>query len=426
MRIMNQSLSKFRAALDESRTDSQWVFEQEARNQKRVGVQREIADLVKRFLSGEVSTADFRRIFHQKNTKEWDVFGLKGLSGGMFLNKLVKHVPDQDLLARALKKVILVPSDPARAQTEMNEFVSYLNGLIANRLVSKLQLQPARAPFFVSSLWHMQDKDAWPIYYSSARTVFEEAGIYSPSGDPVSDYFKFREAWLELREQLSVPVWNLENLFSRINKVGETVVPSEAALPDEDDGQGTSIEVPAEELSLHTEVQWMLAKLGHKFGYRVWIAGNDRSKRWKGETLGGLSLQTLPNLGIGGEAQRIIRLIDVLWLRESHQVVAAFEVESTTSIYSGLLRMSDLVITCPNLTFDCFIAVPQARASDVVRQLSRPTFQDLELHKKCSFFTFEDLRSELNSIMRWAKDSRSMRTLAKSVDDVSYDNSDDR
>src|SRR5688572_15161985 len=139
---------------------------------------------------------------------------------------------------------------------------------------------------------------------------------------------------------------------------------------------------------------------------------------WNGDKLGNLSLSVLPNLGIGNDAQRIISLIDVLWLRGTNQVVAAFEIESTTSIYSGLLRMSDLVITCPNLTFDCFIAIPNKRSLDVVKQLSRPTFQDLELHRKCRFFTFEDLRREMESIMKWAKDPISMRDLAKSVDDV--------
>ena len=43
-----------------------------------------------------------------------------------------------------------------------------------------------------------------------------------------------------------------------------------------------------------------------------------------------------------------IELIDVLWL-QGNAIVAAFEVESTTSIYSGLLRMSDLVAMQPNL-----------------------------------------------------------------------------
>ncbi len=39
---------------------------------------------------------------------------------------------------------------------------------------------------------------------------------------------------------------------------------------------------------------------------------------------------------------RTIELIDVLWLK-GNSIIAAFEIESTTSVYSGLLRMSDLM-----------------------------------------------------------------------------------
>jgi hypothetical protein len=41
-------------------------------------------------------------------------------------------------------------------------------------------------------------------------------------------------------------------------------------------------------------------------------------------------------------------MIDVLRLK-GHAVVAAFEIERTTSIHSGLLRMADLVAVQPNL-----------------------------------------------------------------------------
>jgi hypothetical protein len=38
-------------------------------------------------------------------------------------------------------------------------------------------------------------------------------------------------------------------------------------------------------------------------------------------------------------------LIDVLWVsKESGKIVAAFEVEHSTSIYSGIVRMLDLAL----------------------------------------------------------------------------------
>jgi hypothetical protein len=119
------------------------------------------------------------------------------------------------------------------------------------------------------------------------------------------------------------------------------------------------------------------------------------------------------------ESQRIIELIDVLWLRGTNRVVAAFEVERTTSIYSGLLRMSDLAALSPNLNFPLYIVAPKSRMDKVRRELSRPTFQYLELHKRCGFFSDNDLIEEADSIMRWASDPSAIERLAQKVSDVS-------
>ena len=162
----------------------------------------------------------------------------------------------------------------------------------------------------------------------------------------------------------------------------------------------------------------MLAQIGKKLGLRVWIASNDHGRMWNGQRLGELSIRELPNLGIGEDAQKIVNLIDVLWLRGNNQVVSAFEVECSTSIYSGILRMSDLSTTCPNLSFPCYIALPVEREQEVIRQLSRPTFQALELHRRCGYFTVEDLKKELGSILKWAKDADSIRQLAKWIEDA--------
>lgn len=64
---------------------------------------------------------------------------------------------------------------------------------------------------------------------------------------------------------------------------------------------------------------------------------------------------------------RTIELIDVLWLKDN-TIIAAFEIEHTTSIYSGLLRLSDLVSMQPNLNIRLYIVAPDERRDKVLNR----------------------------------------------------------
>src|SRR5207245_968534 len=97
-----------------------------------------------------------------------------------------------------------------------------------------------------------------------------------------------------------------------------------------------------------------LLLLGRDMGFDLWVARNDRTKVWNGVTLGSVPglVEKLPTQ-FNEATNRTIELIDVLWLR-GNSIVAAFEVEATTSVYSGLLRMSDLIALQPNLSINLF------------------------------------------------------------------------
>ena len=130
----------------------------------------------------------------------------------------------------------------------------------------------------------------------------------------------------------------------------------------------------------HTEIQWLLLKLGSDMGLSVWAPMNDRGREWEGHKPGDVPhlLDDLPHQ-FDDQTTRTIKAIDVLWLERS-TIVAAFEVENTTSIYSGLLRMSDLLAMQPNLSIPLFIAAPDSRRPRVFREVNRPTF-DRRTHR---------------------------------------------
>jgi hypothetical protein len=90
-------------------------------------------------------------------------------------------------------------------------------------------------------------------------------------------------------------------------------------------------------------------------------------------------------------AQKIVSLIDVLWL-DGTAIVAAFEVESTTSIYSGLLRMADLLALQPNVTIPLYIVAPDDRRDRVLQEVNRPTFSRLKLASVCGYIPFSTIR----------------------------------
>ena len=124
----------------------------------------------------------------------------------------------------------------------------------------------------------------------------------------------------------------------------------------------------------HTEVQGALRDLGRALDFDVWIASNDRSRSYGDGALGDGCLAQLPvSAGAGGDA---VRLIDVVWFdRTSGEVAAAFEVEHSTSIYSGIVRMLDLAL---GTSFDAsgrlFLVAPDNRREEVAQQLRRPAF----------------------------------------------------
>ncbi|MBP9012209.1 MAG: EVE domain-containing protein [Smithella sp.] len=177
-------------------------------------------------------------------------------------------------------------------------------------------------------------------------------------------------------------------------KVGSVTVPGseEEDLPESD--------VESKKPREHTEIQWHLLKLGSDMGFDTWVARNDRGKAWDGKKFTDLpKLKAELPLQFDEATNKTIELIDVLWLK-GNAIVAAFEVESTTSIYSGLLRMADLVVMQPNLNIPLYLVAPDDRRDKVVTEVNRPTFSHLKppLSEICRFISFSNLRDQIKAV----------------------------
>lgn len=163
----------------------------------------------------------------------------------------------------------------------------------------------------------------------------------------------------------------------------------------------------------HTQIQGWLRDLGQALGYDVWIAANDRGRSHAEGSLGDGCLRCLPDALDAHPAADAIRLIDVLWLdRGTPQVVAAFEVEHTTSIYSGIVRMLDLALGVSEPTATrYFLVAPDAREKDVRAQFSRPAFSrvsELDL----SFLPYQALQHHRETIARFGTGMKGLNAIA--------------
>lgn len=153
-------------------------------------------------------------------------------------------------------------------------------------------------------------------------------------------------------------------------------------------------------VSTHNLNVYKLAKTGNLLGCDVWIAKDLKNIEVEGKKLSEFSLEDLVIPGLTRNILNILKGIDVLWLRNNEYVIAGFEVEHTTQIYSGLLRFSDLFLSIPSLTMSAYIIAPDKRKQQVETQFKRITFKHLfsQVSSKINVIYYSAFNLGYNSI----------------------------
>lgn len=182
-------------------------------------------------------------------------------------------------------------------------------------------------------------------------------------------------------------LWKAEHTVKRENKSVNVTVPVVETAEEAGEFDKDSIRESM-------QIQALLAKIGTAMGFSIWLPKADRGrvlKAWKPKQ--GDLLEELP-LGYDPSTIKTIEQIDVLWLKK-RSIVRAFEVEHTTSVYSGLLRMADLVALQPNINVKLHIVAPDAKREKVLQEIQRPVFSLLEgraLSEMCTYLSYESVR----------------------------------
>ena len=162
----------------------------------------------------------------------------------------------------------------------------------------------------------------------------------------------------------------------------------------------------------HAQMQAWLRDLGRALGFEVWIAANDQGRVHEGGRLADGCATALPRAIEESPAADIIRLIDVLWI-EGERIAAAFEVEHTTSIYSGIVRLLDLALGTHGVG-DLFIVAPDKRESDVRAQLQRPAFRAVA-DLRVRYLPYGRLEEHREAISRFGSGLKPINAIAVSL-----------
>jgi len=139
----------------------------------------------------------------------------------------------------------------------------------------------------------------------------------------------------------------------------------------------------------HAQVQTLLGGIGASKGFDVWIPANDRAKLDWNLTSSFRPVTALPSVLM--PVKDIAEEVDVIWIERGGKPSAFYEVEHSTPIYSGLLRLNDVHLLLPALSLRFGIVSNDDRRTVFVKQLSRPTFRASGLREICTFFEYRNV-----------------------------------
>jgi len=127
-----------------------------------------------------------------------------------------------------------------------------------------------------------------------------------------------------------------------------------------------------------------------------------------------MGVDKFPDINVTSDTLNTIKLIDLIWFEKgTDRIVCAFEVEKSTSIYSGILRLTDLSFSLPSHQSKLYIVIPNNREKEVKLQLNRPSIQNSEL--EIMYILTSDLRTHCDALCKFGDSHHILEKIAKKV-----------
>ena len=139
----------------------------------------------------------------------------------------------------------------------------------------------------------------------------------------------------------------------------------------------------------HSELIAILALIGKKQGYDIWVGKREQRERDNTLEVRKLSeYMTLNQLKINNATnQEVVENIDLLWIK-SNKINAVFEVESTTSMMSAIMRGSNV-----DASVDKFMILPEERETQFNNKMTSPLFREHFENENWKMIFFDALRA---------------------------------
>ena len=160
----------------------------------------------------------------------------------------------------------------------------------------------------------------------------------------------------------------------------------------------------------HSEMIAMLALIGKKQGFDIWVGRREQQEKDHSIISQGKKLSeymTLKRFKVdNAENNDVVKNIDLLWIK-GNKIAAVFEVESTTSMMSAIMRGSNV-----DASVDKFMVLPEERDTQLSNKMTSPLFREHFENENWHIIYFDALRAayvkektdlDINSIVNLKK-----------------------
>lgn len=143
----------------------------------------------------------------------------------------------------------------------------------------------------------------------------------------------------------------------------------------------------------HTTMIAILAEIGKSHGFKIWVGNIEQSHEItalpgrSGELRQYLSFNNIKGL-TNIQNPDTVEDIDLIWIKDK-SIAVLFEIESTTSMTSGLQRGSNVESSVPK-----FLVLPEERETQLMQKLKSPMFSERFTQDNWKILYFGALREE--------------------------------